>query len=61
MNDWDGILCSECNKPFTAKSWDKRHTNPRDRESDCHAECCPRCRLIVAQEKRDAKAATVTA
>jgi len=55
MNDWDGALCAVCRKPFTAASWDKRHTDPRDSERDCHEACCPLCRSEVAAEKREAK------
>jgi hypothetical protein len=35
--------CSICGKSFTDKSWDNRHTDPRD-GSDCHASCCPTCK-----------------
>jgi hypothetical protein len=38
-----GERCSVCGKPFTQKAWDKRHTDPRDGMSDCHAGCCPFC------------------
>ena len=61
MNDWDGILCSVCRQPFTAKSWEDRHTNPFDGESDCHRRCCPCYKAEQAQDKRDAKAARVPA
>lgn len=52
-NDWEGMTCSVCGGGFTQRSWDERHTDPRDHESDCHARCCPRCKLEVSAEKRE--------
>lgn len=56
MNDWDGVLCGKCHKPFTEKQWDDRHTMheegcAKERGETCscecdinlHAACCPLC------------------
>ncbi|MCG3145992.1 MAG: hypothetical protein HONDAALG_03771 [Gammaproteobacteria bacterium] len=40
--DWKHAICPVCNKGFTAKSWEKRHTWLIDHESDVHERCC-RC------------------
>lgn len=48
--------CSVCNKPFTDDEWSDRHTDPRDRVSDCHDYCCPkpncvRIRKMIEQDQ----------
>jgi len=54
---WDGVLCQICFKPFTARTWDERHTIPAWHNSggeDCHAHCCPHpaCRDEREQAQR---------
>jgi hypothetical protein len=46
-------LCQICFKPFTARSWDQRHSIWYSGE-DCHAACCPdaRCREKRTQRSK---------
>ena len=52
---WQTEKCSVCGSGFTAKSWNNRHTHPRDGMSDCHARCCPDpfCQASRAVAKAD--------
>ena len=60
-HEWSGIDCPVCGKPFTAASWDTRHTVPFGRHAgeDCHARCCPApdCKQTRNVTRRAARAA----
>jgi hypothetical protein len=61
MNPWDDELCGICYKPFSARSWENRHSVPSWHPAagrDCHAKCCPSayCKAISKTQAAQRKA-----
>jgi hypothetical protein len=54
---WTTERCSVCGGGFSERSWNERHTDPRDGVRDCHARCCPHpdCREVQREVARDRK------
>jgi len=40
--------CSICDKPFTEKEWEDRHTSANG--EDCHEDCCDMCAMEDADD-----------
>ena len=58
MNPWQDELCGICLKPFSERSWEKRHNIPAWHPAagrDCHDKCCPSANCQAAYKARKPK------